>query len=534
MRKTLNDLHATKEYILSTKSTASDCFLAVHMNGIASFSALESDASSICAALNSTDPGETIKVQLSLTHAFMWELWVLLRIVVIDTDDDLRRCIRRCCIEYCQGVLGTHYAAMGFWIASVAILTRLCLDLDVDEDELRVVESGSRMLREFAEFAPSTFSAKVKLIDCLSYRTQKNHDGLRLLDMYEDVALEADLYDCHLEKALAMESAARWLASVSAGRSQAFIIRSHNAYKTWGCDYKISLLEKEFPFLSRSLIETHMLTENTTMDVQTTGMICPPTLKRPSLSRPVVHGSSITTMGAQSISTIGDEDPSSVDYNKLSELDMKTILNSSIRISKGMKAEEVFENLMRTVLLAAGANYGVLALHNSDAEHRLDLHIHTVANGDSIRLMNNTPALDRPDLLPLSIVNTVLVTQKPIILNGHQNTSLESSFRGDRYFESQGRSLKSVLCMPILFTARSEARGVLYLENNVTSSAFKHQRLECLTLLCEQSAVMLERAGIYHEMQAAKAQAEEATAQKSTFLSNMSVSLGENTLELDH
>lgn len=164
-------------------------------------------------------------------------------------------------------------------------------------------------------------------------------------------------------------------------------------------------------------------------------------------------------------------------------------------------------------------------MYGLDDADNASLSIHTLADGDSVRLMTATPAFERPDLLPLSIVKSTLATQKPIIRNDSQDYIFDTSFAKDRYYLSRHEGLRSVLCMPIPSGDSEKPRGVLYLENNATSSAFTNQRLECLTLLCTQSAMTLSRAAIYHEMRAAKAQAEEATAQKSTFLANMSVSL---------
>lgn len=541
---------AHKNYIVSTRSPASSCFLAVHLHGIARLaddSSAAKEAMILCEELKTDDPGIAIRDKISITHAFMWELWRLYEFILSRELAQLRQCIRRCCVEFIDGVLGTHYAAMAFYLSAMAISKFTLLGMTITSEEALILEKGRKMLREFAELSPSTYMAKHKMLEIFVHR-QSASDNLLIFDQYEDIIADAEKHNNNADLSFALESLFRWLVEVSPGRSEAYLTRAYKAYASWGCFYKTALLEEEFPWLARDSGDIDNARparpelQHKFPDEQHTDKLVPPTSTNDeeqsgsnttsdAARSKLLANSKTTSSGPTSRLTRTETATESVvdsnsNNNNLSDLDIKTVLNASIQIGQGMKAEEVFENLMQTVVLAAGADYGVLALNGTDDDEDPQLSIHTVAKGDEIQLMKDTKVLDRPDLLPLSIVRTVMATSKPIIRNDSQDYVFDSSFARDRYYLSRDRSLKSILCMAIPSTTKSNAaRGVLYLENNATSTAFTSQRLDCLTLLCTQSAMTLERAGVYQEMRAAKRQAEEATAQKSTFLANMSVSL---------
>ena len=52
--------------------------------------------------------------------------------------------------------------------------------------------------------------------------------------------------------------------------------------------------------------------------------------------------------------------------------------------------------------------------------------------------------------------------------------------------------------MPIL--NQGKRTGVLYLENNLTTNAFRPDRIQVMQMLCSQAAISLENARLYEEM----------------------------------
>ena len=214
-----------------------------------------------------------------------------------------------------------------------------------------------------------------------------------------------------------------------------------------------------------------------------------------------------------------------------SELDYRTVMQASLVISEEIHLEEVVVKLMRSVLQTAGADYGVLILREDG-----DLHIETVGSIDAVNILEHEKLHQRPDLVPINIVNIVANLEKQIVRDS-DDSKFDTTYGRDSYFRD--KRPKSVLCMPIknqLKTVRKEMieawsimdsdsspqMGVLYLENKLVNHAFTRQRQELLNLLCTQAAVTIDKARVYRQMELAKRAAEEATAEKSTFLANMS------------
>lgn len=445
------------------------------------------------------------------------------------------------CFSNIEGVLGTYYAAMAYYLAAVALLAMQCMSIAILSSERAIVDRAQSMIREYAEFAPSTFRTKIDFLNILSSRLGP-HDRLDILDKYDNALDEAVKSGCYLDQALLSESAFRFLVDVPR-RSKVYLNSCYAVHTAWGCQTKISLLENEFPWLKTEAsvrLDRPVLRAYTETTESRYTRPAPSNQEKGGLHR--THFSVDSHTGPPSSATESQGGYSAVQLSSsaveavpvftgsyrenkhLSELDIKTVLSASIQISQGTKVEDVLESLMKTVLLAAGADYGVLALYGLKEANAEDLMIHMHADVEKLHSMKHVHAMSRPDLLPISVVKTVLATQTSIIRDDSQDNLFDRTFARDRYYLARGRSLKSVLCMPIPSTDQSRPRGILYLENSATASAFTQQRLECLTLLCTQSAMTLERASVYQEMRTAMRQAEEATAQKSTFLANMSVS----------
>jgi signal transduction histidine kinase len=77
-------------------------------------------------------------------------------------------------------------------------------------------------------------------------------------------------------------------------------------------------------------------------------------------------------------------------------------------------------------------------------------------------------------------------------------TARAGKFASDPYFAR--RRTRSVLCLPIL---RQEPIGLLYLENDLVAGAFTPDRLTVLSLLASQTAISVENARLYREVQRA-------------------------------
>ena len=109
-----------------------------------------------------------------------------------------------------------------------------------------------------------------------------------------------------------------------------------------------------------------------------------------------------------------------------SELDYRTVMQASLVISEEIHLEEVVVKLMRSVLQTAGADYGVLILREDG-----DLHIETVGSIDAVNILEHEKLHQRPDLVPINIVNIVANLEKQIVRDS-DDSKFDTTYGRDR------------------------------------------------------------------------------------------------------
>ena len=107
--------------------------------------------------------------------------------------------------------------------------------------------------------------------------------------------------------------------------------------------------------------------------------------------------------------------------------------------------------------------------------------------------VNSTVEESQVPILPVSIINYVARTKDNLVL---PNATADKRFNSDRYINHT--QPKSILCIPLL--DRGKLKGILYLENNLTTDAFTSDRLEVLKILSSQAAISIENAKLYQDM----------------------------------
>jgi signal transduction histidine kinase/DNA-binding NarL/FixJ family response regulator len=145
---------------------------------------------------------------------------------------------------------------------------------------------------------------------------------------------------------------------------------------------------------------------------------------------------------------------------------------------------------MRILLENAGAETGLLIL---DKAGQFLIEASGSVDNDDITVQQSTP-VEISEQLPLSVINYVRQTQENIVLN---DASSEGVFTTDTYILNC--QPKSVLCTPIVH--QGKLIGILYLENNLTRSAFTPERVEVLQLLSSQAAISIENARLYNDLE---------------------------------
>ncbi len=174
--------------------------------------------------------------------------------------------------------------------------------------------------------------------------------------------------------------------------------------------------------------------------------------------------------------------PASAERTRL--LDVNTITKAAQAISGEIELERLVARLMQIVIENAGAERGVLLLKKGA---RLVVQADTRA-GAAPTLVDLE---DRPDL-PHTLVHFVQRTGQSILLD---DTAEAGDYAADPYWLVQRP--RSVLCLPLI--RQKELTGMLYLENNLATHAFRPHHLALLEILCTQAAIALENARYYAE-----------------------------------
>lgn len=178
------------------------------------------------------------------------------------------------------------------------------------------------------------------------------------------------------------------------------------------------------------------------------------------------------------------------------------LARTSALISSSLDINQVVNDVMDTII------------HLTNAE-RAYLMLRTEAGGPMDIVAARTS--ERSDLsledviFSQSVVDLAIEKQKPIIT---------ADALDDTRFRSKtsivGNSLRSILCIPLVL--REEVIGVLYSDNPIQKSIFRQEHLPILIAFAQQTAVAIENARLYQDLEQANRHLNEANRLKSEFL----------------
>lgn len=182
-------------------------------------------------------------------------------------------------------------------------------------------------------------------------------------------------------------------------------------------------------------------------------------------------------------------------------LDINSVLKACQAISGEIVLDRLLDALMRILVENAGAQRGVLLLLRDgrlvvEAEH----HIGEAA----VHVLGAAPLEGRSDL-PRSVITYVARTRETVLLD---DRAIDGPFGRDPCFARAAP--RSSLAAPIVYKGR--LAGILYLENDLTRSAFTPDRVELLRLLSAQAAISIENARLYADLQQENAERRRAEA----------------------
>ena len=322
------------------------------------------------------------------------------------------------------------------------------------------IKKNMRQLKKWAKDAPENFQHKYNLLKA----ERMNVLGqIHKASLFYDKAIKgaAKNYFTH-EEAIAHELAGNfYLKQKSEHLAEYYLKASYNAFREWGAKAKLIKLEQDYPQYVSGISQSYGV--NSGKNTQTS--------------------SSTITGGLQ--------------------LDMNTVLKSSSIISSEIVLEKLLHTLLKIVIENAGADRGFLLL-NQDGEYIIQAS--SEDSGKDIKVLQNQ-VFRGSNMVAESIVSYVTQSKKSIVVSDAQH---DSRYINDAYIKE--RNVQSILSLPII--NRGQIAGVLYLENNLITEAFKQDRLELLSLLSSQIAVSIENAILYENLEQKVADRTEELAQE--------------------
>jgi transcriptional regulator with GAF, ATPase, and Fis domain len=305
-----------------------------------------------------------------------------------------------------------------------------------DADAPGVLDAAIERLELRSRGCPANFEHHYLLLAAERARALKSVE--QAAGLFRQAAAAADRAGFLNDRALVYERVARFAAEQGDDRAaRAHLGQALSLYTQWGAVAKVRDLESKHPWLA-------------------------------SAARPTLDASSSTSFDAASA------------------------LKAAQAITAEIEIDRLLPRLVRIVIENAGAERGVLL--EATSEQLTVLAEGTVGAGARVDavLAPSLALVDYPGL-PHALVNQVHQSGAVILIG---DARIDPAWQDDPYVAS--RRPRSILCVPIV--RQGVARGVLYLENTLSSDAFTEGRAGVVQVLASQAAISLENARLYQSM----------------------------------
>ncbi|MEH2333773.1 AAA family ATPase [Nostoc sp.] len=354
-----------------------------------------------------------------------------------------------------------------FYSSLAKLATYLESDTQGQSEILKEVAVNQETMQLWAHYAPMNHLHKYRLVEAEKARVLGQL--LEAEEFYEQAIEGSKENEYVQEEALAYELAAKFY--LSRGRekiARTYMKEAHYCYERWGATAKVKDLETRYP------------------------QLFPPSS---NMAHTPIPKTSVTTSNNSDI-----------------VFDLAAVMKASLAISSEIELEQLLSSLMKILIENAGAQTGFLLLENSgqwliEASGELN----DVA-GKNIYSTQVLQSISTANYLPESIINYVIRTHEPVILN---DATREGNFINELYI--QHNRTQSLLCLPLL--NQGKLVGVLYLENRLAARAFTPERSQVLHLLSTQAAIAIENARLYSKLR-------ESESQMAQFLEAVPIGIG--------
>ncbi|KAL0477338.1 hybrid signal transduction histidine kinase dhkG [Acrasis kona] len=358
-----------------------------------------------------------------------------------------------------------------FWCAMIYLAHDYDGDHVLRTSCMNKVHEVIERLHHFNQFCPHNIHHKLCLLQAELERVNGNLEhGLELFEQAIELCMQNGFH--HFE-ALANELLGRlWVHSKKRLKyAKPHLQESLYLYNQWGAVGKVEQLLKQFDFLQR-----------------------PKDLKYPM----VIAAGDVDAIIKQTTNHNGD---SNHIHSDQIELDTMTVLKATqIVINDTMSLDQFLNDMMNIVIKTTAASRGVYIQYDIDDEKYT-----VIAEGNADALQINSlcamPLTSYNDV-PKSVVHYVARTKEPLMISDCNNAQEITSLRleSDPYLQSH--PVKSFFCYPII--KHNDLKGILYLENNLTTDAFSEKRTQVISMLTSHITITLENASFAQILESEK------------------------------
>ncbi len=352
----------------------------------------------------------------------------------------------------------TAYAVQGcLFLADQNFYHSLCLisafaeNSNDKEEIIATIEQNQQKMAVWASNCPANFASKHLLVEAEKEHYLNNNYPLAE-SLYDQAIQAATTNQMIREEALANERAAMFFHERNRFKiTKAYLKDAIKAYSEWGAFGKIRQLQSAFPDFSElfSVLDEKMLT--------------------------------LDTLRSTTFASGGDL------------LDWQSVAKSTTAISGEVVLEKLLKKLVWILIEAAGAEKCFLIQISSDPDQKFVVEASGTVHGMESEVLQNLPAT--PENIPIEILHFVERTREPLVL---PDAIVDDRFNQSLYIRHN--QIRSLACVPIIL--QDKITGIIYLENNLSSEVFTQDRLEILKLLAAQTAISMENAVLYRDLEA--------------------------------
>jgi predicted ATPase/class 3 adenylate cyclase len=310
---------------------------------------------------------------------------------------------------------------------------------------LKKIKGNITKIKKWSAYFPDNQYHKYLLLKAEWNRIK---GGKNVLDDYDAAIQAAQKSTFTQEEALAYELAGNYYDSIGKTLiAEVYLRNAYQKYRNWGAGAKLSQMEKVYPKYISPLLHAVRSRADVTLEHTNTSV-------------------------------------------SMANLDISTIVKATTTISGEVALPKFLDSLLKVVIENAGAQSGAVLLeYNGDfvIEAYMDI------NKQVSKILQHKPALDS-GIVSDKIVKYVLRTKEAVLLD---EACADIKFKNDNYLSDN--KVLSVLCMPIMH--QNTLTGILYLENNLITSAFTQSRINILNVLSGQIAISIYNSLLYDNLE---------------------------------